>query len=437
MKFQSQYGKLRKLSSAAVKTTLCVLPLYASAQVDSPYQAKDVSSVTDMFMEGHFSGEFRVLDNWNDNGWFTKGVHQNTLTTSTGVKFQTAKLDGFSMGASAYIARGLFRPSNPANRDWTLDPSLTTLGEAYLQWEHDAFKITVGDQELEDVPFTGSFDYRTVPQLFQGVTTRYGNQDNYVTAFRITKYKSWISDTYTNHTTYNSDFDSGSTIGSQTTPGFAGIGGAGTLPLDSVQLKGQAYYVNYMKYMKMTYLEGRVSRAEGEIKPYAAVQLIRETGSSTDLLGAINSQVYGFQLGVKRNSVDLSFGYDYTKPNADSYMNGTLITPYAHLMASGPLFAAEINESTQDLGAGSAYAIDINGKPMANLMLGARYTFLALASQPGGPKINQSEYLAYATYNFQGRLKGLSATDFFAVLHSPVMASTTFPENRFELQYAW
>src|SRR5258708_11454571 len=118
MKFQSQYRTLRKLSSAAVKTTLCVLPLYASAQsVDAPYQAKDVNSLTDMFMQGHFSGEFRVLDNWNDNGWFTKGMHQNTLTTGAGVKFQTAKLDGFSVGASAYVARGIFLPSNPSNRD--------------------------------------------------------------------------------------------------------------------------------------------------------------------------------------------------------------------------------------------------------------------------------------------------------------------------------
>jgi hypothetical protein len=437
MKFQSQYGTLRRLGSTAFKTALCVLPLYASAQsADAPYQAREATSITDMFGQGHFSGNFRIHDYGNTNGWYNKGLHQNTLTYGGGVEYQTANLFGFSLGASAYIARGLFRPKDPSRRDWTLDPNITTLGEAYLQWEHGAFKITAGNQKLE-IPFTATFDYRIAPQLFQGVTTRYGNQDNYVTAFRITRFKSWLSDSFTNRTTYNSDFDSGSTIGSQSTPGFAGAGGAGTLPLDSVLLNGQAYYVNYMKYAKMTYLEGRASRKDGEIRPYAAVQLMRETGSSTDLLGAINSRVYGVQLGMKRNSVNLSFGYDYTKPNANSYLNGSIVTPYAHFMASGPLFAAGINMSSQDLGAGSAYAIDLSGNPMGNLTVGGRYSFMALTSQAGGPRLNQSEYLAYATYNFEGKLKGLSVTDFFAILHSPIMASRTFPENRFQLQYAW
>jgi hypothetical protein len=163
---------------------------------------------------------------------------------------------------------------------------------------------------------------------------------------------------------------------------------------------------------------------------------VHETGSGNDLLGPVSSQVYGFQVGVKRKSVNLSFGYDYTKPNANSYLNGSLVTPYAHNMSSGPLFAQPFITSTQDLGSGSAYAVDLSGNPTQNLTLGARYSFMDLTAQAGGPSLNQSEYLAYATYNFDGSLKGFSATDFLAVQSSPAKTST-FIQNRLQLQYAW
>ncbi|MDB5991117.1 MAG: hypothetical protein JWQ10_2520 [Herbaspirillum sp.] len=436
MKSQFKYGALRKLGSTTLKTALCLMPLYASAQsAGDSYQPKEATNIIDMFTEGHFSGDFRTFYYTAHNAFYNKNLNQNTVTYGAGVEYQTATLNGFSIGTSAYIARGLARPVNPSSIDGSLGPNITALGEAYLQWEHAGFKIVAGNQQL-DLPFTSTYDYRIAPQLFQGVATTYGNQDNYVTAFRITRWKSWISNSFTNRTTYNADFDSGSTIGNQGTSGFAGAGGAGTLPLDTVVLKGQAFYINYMDYAKMTYLEGRVSRKAGEIQPYAAAQLVHETGSGNDLLGPVSSQVYGFQVGVKRKSVNLSFGYDYTKPNANSYLNGSLVTPYAHNMSSGPLFAQPFITSTQDLGSGSAYAVDLSGNPTQNLTLGARYSFMDLTAQAGGPSLNQSEYLAYATYNFDGSLKGFSATDFLAVQSSPAKTST-FIQNRLQLQYAW
>jgi hypothetical protein len=132
----------------------------------------------------------------------------------------------------------------------------------------------------------------------------------------------------------------------------------------------------------------------------------------------------------------LSFGYDYIKPHGGSYLNGALVTPYAHYVASGPLFAQPFLSSTQDLGAGSAFAIDLNGAPTSNLFVGFRYSFMDLKNSPGAASLDQSEYLVYAIYTLGGKLKGFSIADFLAYDSSPTY-KTKFVQNRLTLQYAW
>jgi hypothetical protein len=120
--------------------------------------------------------------------------------------------------------------------------------------------------------------------------------------------------------------------------------------------------------------------------------------------------MYGLQLGVKHNSTDANL--DYTRPDSHSYLNDALVAPYAHNIASGLLFAQPLITSTQDLGADAAYGVEVGGNPTQSLTLGAGYSFMHLISTPGTPYLDQSEYLVYAMYNFSGRPKRGSVTDF-------------------------
>ena len=112
------------------------------------------------------------------------------------------------------------------------------------------------------------------------------------------------------------------------------------------------------------------------------------------------------------------------------------MTPYAHNVASGPLFAQPFLSSTQDLGAGNAYAIDLNAAPMGHWFVGARYSFMDLKSSATVASLYQSEYLLYAIYNFTGKLKGLSIANFVALQSSPARPKK-FIQNRFTLEYAF
>ncbi|WP_321817693.1 MULTISPECIES: OprD family outer membrane porin [unclassified Paraburkholderia] len=412
----------------------------AQAEVKPPSAAQlagsnEATSLLEAFTKGHFSGDFRTIYFSTHNAFFSPGVNQDTISYGGKLGFTTASLYGFTAGVSGFIQRGINHSDNPAKVDGYLGPNLLAMGEAYLQYEGHGFKIVGGNQQL-DVPFASTYDWRMAPELFQGVSARYGDSNDFVQAFKMFRFKSYISDSFTKRTTYNSDFDSYSTIGNEETNGFWGVGAGHKWAFQPVTLTAQGWFQTYQDYAKLTYVEGQVIRSDGLIRPFVGLQAFRETGDGRDLLGNVNSEVWGAQFGIKRNSLTLSFGYNRIVPHADSYLNGALVTPYAHNVSSGPLFAQPFLSSTQDLGAGNAYAIDINGAPMGHWFIGARYSFMDLKSSATAVSLDQSEYLFYAIYNFTGKLKGLSIADFIALQSSPEK-SARFIQNRLTLEYAF
>ncbi|WP_207005037.1 OprD family outer membrane porin [Trinickia mobilis] len=397
--------------------------------------ANEATSLLEMFTKGHFYGNFRTEYFTLHNAYFVPASNQDTVSYGGTFGYKTAALYGFSVGVSAFLQRGIDHSDNPSQVVSYLGPNLLNLGEAYLQYEGHGFKVVAGNQEL-DAPFDGVEDWRIVPPLFQGVLARYGDADNFVEAFKMFRYKSYTSNTFTRTTAYNVNFDSFSKIGNAETNGLWGVGGGHKWDLAPVELSAQGWYQTYQDYARMTYATGQVIRDSGLIRPFVGVQGIRETGDGRELLGNINSQVFGAQFGVKRNSLTLSFGYDRIVPHSNSFLNGALVTPYAHNIGSDPLYAQPFFTSTEDLGAGNAYAIDLKGAPFAHWFLGARYSFMDLKSSATAVSLNQSEYLLYAIYNFSGKLKGLSITDFGGMQSTPTKSKKYF-ENRVILEYAF
>ncbi|EEE07345.1 TPA: OprD family outer membrane porin [Burkholderia multivorans] len=417
------------------QTTTPTVP-EVQAEVKPPsVGANEASSLLEVFTKGHFSGDFRTIYFSSHNAFYSPGLNQDTISYGGKLGFTTASLHGFSAGVSGFIQRGINHSDNPSKVDGYLGPNLLAMGEAYLQYEGHGFKIVGGNQQL-DVPFASTYDWRMAPQLFQGVSARYGDSNNFVQAFKMFRFKSYISNSFTRRTTYNSNFDSYSSVGNEETNGFWGVGAGHKWALSPVTVSAQGWFQTYQDYAKLTYVEAQVIRSDGLIKPFVGVQGFRETGDGRELTGNVNSEVFGGQFGIKRNSLTLSFGYNRIVPHSDSYLNGALVTPYAHNVSSGPLFAQPFLNSTQDLGAGNAYAIDLNGAPMGHWFIGARYSFMDLKSSATVASLNQSEYLLYAIYNFTGKLKGLSIANFVALQSSPAKPKK-FIQNRLTIEYAF
>ncbi|QNN59068.1 outer membrane porin, OprD family [Diaphorobacter ruginosibacter] len=390
----------------------------------------------EMFSKGQIEGNARAIYFHSQNAYYVPGLNQDTASIGGKLGFRSARYNGFSFGLSGFLQRPLHRSSDPAKVDGYIGPDITAMGEAYVRWENADTRVTVGNQALE-LPFAATYDWRMAPQLFQGVSARYGlSDDNYITAVRMTRFKSYIDNNFKKLTTYTSNVDPYSPIGRTESNGFYGVGGVKSIDFQSMLFKGQAWYFGYLDYAKLTYAEAQLS-AQGEgIKPFVAAQVFRETGDGRKLLGNIDSKVYGAQVGAKRNSVTFSVSYDRIVPKSDSYLNGALVTPYSHNVGSGPLFAQPFLSSTQDLGAGNAYAVDLNGSPAPGWFIGARYSYMDLKSSAAAPSLRQSEYLGYAIYHFSGKWKGLSITDFIAWAKSPVQ-DARFWQNRLAMEYKW
>lgn len=394
------------------------------------------TNLRQMFTQGEPDGVLRTLYYTNHNAFFNSSADRDTAAFGGMLGFTSAELKGFSFRLSAYAQRNFSRTGkrNGFNRD--LGHDISALGEAYLQWQGHDFQFRAGNQLLKAPPFTSTYDFRIIPQVYQGVKARYGDDDHYLMAMRMFRFKSRINNSYDRTTNYNASFSPFPPNTKDDTDGFWAVGGADEADVGAANISGQAWFLNYQDYANMSYIDATIARGSGSIRPFVSAQFIRETDEGKALLGPIDNQTYGAQLGLKHNSLTATLNYDYIPHRANTFLNGAPATPYAAQESSGPLFAQPFLTSTQDLGSGNAYAVEVKGAPVDQVFAGARYSYMDLTPAHGSRSIGQSEYQIFGIYNFSGALEGLSLSNFFAYQTQKV-ANVDYWENRLAIQYAF
>ena len=395
-----------------------------TAMADVAGTAPEAESVVDMLSEGTVSGSLRMRYYTDKNAYFVKDLNQDTAGYGGFVKYETAALNGFKLGGSLIYQRTFNRPDDKGSVIPDIGTNVTNIGEAYVSWEHDAFKITAGNQRVQ-LPWTSDYDWRVVPVLFQGINVHYGNDDDFLSLARLYRWKGWADDGFSRNSMYSTD---------EKTAGMWSLGGGRSVTVNGLKYSGQLWRQHYYDYTNVSYGEGHVSAVSGDFRPNAGLQYIRGTGDGRELAGTVDNTTLGFQAGFDYKAYKVALGYDHIKAAPGAYNNGSLVTPYAHNMSSGPYFAQPYFTSTQDLGAGNAYSLDVSTGAVQNLFLGARYSFMDLTAVAGTASLNQSEYLLYGIYNFAGALKGLSVAEWVGIQTSPAR-DTRFFQNRLEVSY--
>ena len=400
----------------------CLLPVMAQAVADDD-NTQTANDFSEIFTKGKVSGSIRSLYYSTHNAYFVSKYNQDTVSYGGFLKYETAPYDGFNLGVSGLFVRGIDHGSAEQTVS-ELGDNQTNIGEAWLQWKGDDFRITGGNQQL-DLPFLGSYDWRITPIIYQAVDMQYGQGEDFLRATKVFRYKPWGSDTQGRYTAYDT---------TDKTPGMWSLGAGHHLDVGSTHLNGAAWYESYRDYTNIFYTEGHASWNNVAMTPDFGVQYIRGTGNGKDLAGPVNSQSIGWQLSLNLTpQLNWKLGYDYLANNANSYQYA-LVTPYAHNASSGPYFAQPFFTSTQDLGNGNAWSTSLNYNYNQNLTVGTRYTWMDLTPPAASGSMRQSEYLVYGVWNFDGVLKGLSLNDFLGVQTSPLYKKD-FWQNRVTLQY--
>lgn len=385
----------------------------------------NVFSISDAITCGSVSGSARALYYTTHNAYFVRGLNQDTISYGGFIKYQTAPLYGFDVGIGGIFLRGI-NHGDSSRVITDIGANQTNIGEAYLNWKQGNLRVTAGNQRLS-IPFVGDYDFRITPMIYQALDLHYGDGEDFLRATKIWRFKSFGSERVQQTTNY--------TEVTEKTHGMWALGAGHHLQASEKKLSGQMWYESYNDFTRLFYAEGHVIWQQTPFAPNFGLQYIRGTGEGKKYLGEVDNRSYGAQLALSlTKKISWTLGYDHLSASGNSYGNGSLVTPYAHNTASGPYFAQPYFTSTQDLGSGNAYSTDINGQINNNLTVGGRYTFMDLTPKVNCGSRNQSEYLGYFIWKFDGALAGLSLNDFFGVQTSPLYGSN-FWQNRVTLQY--
>jgi hypothetical protein len=418
-----------KLSALLVSQALFVGHAMAASGATSDCDANVADSLTQMFTCGTVHGSLRALDYSTHNAYFAKGYTQDTFSYGGSLKYTTAEYYGLSFGLSGIFQRGI--DHNQDHLVSELGSNQTGFGEAYIKYHYKDFSITAGDQRLS-IPFVGDYDWRITPILYRAVDANYGDADNFLHATKITRFKFWGDTGFHDRTQYT-NADGG--YQGMTTNGMWAVGGGRAVNFDNKKLTGQLWYEDYNNYTKLYYADSYLSWTDTPYQPKIGLQVIRGLSSGNAVAGEVNSTTYGAQFAMNFTpSLRWSLNWDHIAASNNAYGDGALVTPYSHNASSGPYFAQPFFTSTQDLGSGNAYGTDLNWSASSNISLGTRYTFMDLTPSSGASSTNQSEYLVYGTYSFDGALKGLSVTD-FAGVQTTSNSAGNFWQNRLSLEF--
>ncbi|MCH7337188.1 hypothetical protein [Acinetobacter sp. NIPH 2699] len=411
------------MQSWAVDTSLNGL---FNLEQDCNVNDNSVKTVQQMFGCGAVHGVVKSAYYSLNNGYFVNNLNQDTVAIGGYIKYETAPFYGVQ-AAIGYDLQRRLDEKNKNDEVSELKEDRDGLAEAYITWKNDLARVTIGNQRL-NLPFMGDYaDRRILMALYQAADIQVGNNTDFLRLTKVNKFKSYGDDAFTKTTRQNANIK---------TDGVWSIGAGKSFELaNDKKLKMQLWYQDYEDYTGLIYTQADLAFPKLNYAPEFSLQYISGKDQGKALAGEVNSQILGVQAAFKvMPTASLKVAYNYIKPDHDSYLNGALLTPYATKTSSGEFFAQPFFTSTQDLGAGNAFMLSLEGKLTDQVIAGTRYSFMDLKESADVASRNQSEYMIFGIYNFTGALKGLSVSNFFGIQTSP-RYEKDFLQNRFALSY--
>lgn len=442
-----------------------VIGLVSSVNIQA---ADDLSS---MFSEGKTSGQIREfsISRTMDYSDATKDDYTRTANAIGGhLKYETADYAGLSLGTAFYTTNGFMNDSDKT--DYTkVDPTLlgpdneaySILGEAYLQYKVGNTVFKAGRQKLA-TPLAGTDDARMLPNLFEAYLMINSDVSNttliagHVTKFAQGTFGRAYNGGLLATTAGYSAVDSRDRVGEFVNMGEYSVG----QNTDGVSVVAAAYANGAFKaqlwdyyahdILNAVYADASISWTcllSDSVKPFAAVQLIKENGIGDKLVknvagdGDIDSLYYAAKFGATAGNFTAYLAYSQ-QSEADSsslsdIVNSATITPWGgmpaftqgmvtrHMFLSGTTATkAAVVYNFKDLGLKAvgyyaAFAMDANNgytsddaseagfdfiyntKFAKNLQLRLRGNFADdFNVNATGNTVGWSEYRFIANYNF-------------------------------------
>jgi imipenem/basic amino acid-specific outer membrane pore len=329
--------------------------------------AQAVEDLSSMFSEGKTSGQIREFSVDREyQGSAGSTTHRRGNAIGGHLKFETADYKGLSFGAAAYTTNGFLNDTDYTDLtkvDPTLfgpgNENLTFMGEVYFNYKYEKTNFRAGRQTLE-TPMAGGDDARMIRNLFEaymltntdidGVTLTAGHIAGFSqgTFGRVYNAAADDANALLSVTSGYSYVDSRNQVGDFTNMGTYAVGQktdgvsvASVVYTGVENLKLQLWDYYAYDLMNVIYAQADYSWTcllNENVKPYAAVQFIKEDNVGKDLAGDVNGMYWGAKLGAKVENFNAYIAYSQTGENsaAEAAAGGTanaILTPWGGMSA--------------------------------------------------------------------------------------------------------
>lgn len=412
------------------KTLITTLILVISSQTFA------LVGLDETILDSTVTGKFRL---YNFDRSFTHPDVPTTNSTAAGgdLSLLTGNFlfPGLQLGGSFYTSQPVFKPSNPLHVDRALPGfSDTPLGQLYAQYHYKLLLVRAGYQYIT-TPWMSAVDTRMIPALYQGYYATFGPwNDITFTALRMFRFKPRAGENFIRETLYNPPPE---VYGGSPVPFLRDRKNAGALAFGSNYKKNawdvQAWYYHYYDYGQMGYIDGKYTFAKWHyFTPFLGAQMVQEWPTGANILKTTHTQAFGALIGTNISALVLSAGFNVIPTQKDAFRGGDLVSPYT-AGYDDPLYTTSMIAGLVEKAAGHAFklsaALDLwDKKVQIKISRGQYYT------APFHPDTAESDL--DITYNFFGKLKGLSLRNRIGILTgNPTLGR--YIQNRVMLQYVF
>ncbi|HTJ27598.1 MAG TPA: OprD family outer membrane porin [Candidatus Limnocylindria bacterium] len=225
---------------------------------------------------------------------------------------------GFSVGASYFYANpfdgcndprsasltcatlsGAAATANPNHFNPTPDlPAygLSTIYETYVQYHKNGLDAKIGNQVL-NTPWANAADARLKPYSFQGADVAYDlNPHMTVEMIDVTRFQPRTSTDWLQSTVLTGGFAElpHTPDPPESTGGFQ----YGRIGYASSSLTTNLHFYHFENLANLAWLDGKYTFKREKLKPWIAIQAGDERNAGSAIVGQVDAQAYGLQLGV-------------------------------------------------------------------------------------------------------------------------------------------
>ena len=191
----------------------------------------------------------------------------------------------------------------------------------------------------------------------------------------------------------------------------------------------RAWYSEFSDLFTSWYLQGDYTlSSSGSVNPFVSAHIIRQNETGDELLGRVDSNVYGLKGGVLVGQAELSLGYTNIEENSDAFKNGAFLAPYN--FSTSPLYSNSMlmNMENNDAGEGIKLTF-VYDFPTVKLKISHAHLDFDVIPDLDATDVD-------VTYSMDQYVKGLSLRYRVEVVNSDSDAVEQ-SDNRFQLQYVF